>query len=258
MPGSFKNTQMQEAMRAFQENGTPENTQRLMECLLTTRLLAPAEWDKDPVMDENGQMVFEPDTKFQLLLIETDTGDQYFPLFTDMQELEKWDKNHELQSLVMEFDQYIPFVEMGQGQVKGIVIDPYGASLPFDSDFLLNLQHQTDQQLKETTVKEGDDIRVRKPVRNVDKFVARLRELGADSPDIDAIYLKERLVKNKPSHWLVIVDMETENTKLFQKLGEGCRGMTYGKDMEFAFAKTQIGQELIKDVEPIYVKEPSE
>jgi hypothetical protein len=42
MPGSFKNTQMQEAMRAFQENGTPENTQRLMECLLTTRLLAPA------------------------------------------------------------------------------------------------------------------------------------------------------------------------------------------------------------------------
>lgn len=41
-------------------------------------------------MNDKGQMIFEPNnTKFQLMIIETNQKDCYFPMFTDMEELRK-------------------------------------------------------------------------------------------------------------------------------------------------------------------------
>ena len=110
----FKNKEMKEALSALRQNENEVTIDRMNTCLISGQLIAPAQWDKPPVENENGQMVFEPDTKFQLLVIADDQGNYYFPMFTSMEELRKWDKNNETESLVMTFEQYLPFKE-GRG-----------------------------------------------------------------------------------------------------------------------------------------------
>ncbi len=251
---TFKNIELKEALRAFRDDETPESINGLIQTLKTTQLLAPAQWDKDPVKDENGQMMFEPNTKFQLMVIQAENGDCFFPMFTDMDELQKWDQKQETQSLVMSFEQYLPFVQMSLKEIKGIVINPYGDNVPFDSDFLLGLATNETSELKENKVEEGTKVSLRDPIRNIDALKLAFAKLAMESPEIQAIYIKERLEKGKPSHWFVVVDMEPENPKLFQKLGEGVRAVNYGKDIEFMFGSAMLGQDVKRNTTPIYKK----
>lgn len=55
-------------------------------------------------------------------------------------------------------------------------------------------------------------------------------------------------------HWLVIVDMNPQDPKLFQRLGEACRGKTDNKDIEFIFSSMQVAQQIMADSMPIYTK----
>lgn len=252
----FRNDELKEAIQAFQADENPDSVKHLMDVLTSTRLLAPAQWDKEPIQNEQGQMVFEPNTKFQLLIIQTDKNECYFPMFTDMEELRKWDKDAQIESLVMDFDQYIPFVEMGVKDVKGIVINPYGECLPFDSDFLISLHKQRKGMVNitENTLAEGERVNLRDPVRNVEKLVDKLCELAQEDDRIQKVYLRERLVKNKPSHWFVVVEMEQEDPKIFQKIGEGCKPVNFGKDIEFAFTNSMVGLDVARETQPIYEK----
>ena len=65
---TFKNTEMKKAIVALRQNENALTIQQMNDALITGQLLAPAQWDKAPEADENGQMVFAPDTKFQLLV----------------------------------------------------------------------------------------------------------------------------------------------------------------------------------------------
>ena len=46
-----------------------------------------------------------------------------------MDQLKKWDQDSEIHSLVMTYNQYMPFVKMALNQIHGIVIDPFGANV---------------------------------------------------------------------------------------------------------------------------------
>ncbi len=252
---SFKNRELKAALQAFRQEETPQTINNLVDTLMKTQLLAPATWDKDPVKNEQGQMMFEPNTRFQLMVIQAESGDAFFPMFTDMEELQKWDTEKETQSLVMNYDQYLPFIQMAQQEIKGIVINPFGESVPFESDFLMSLKQNKDTpELTENHLDEGESVNLRDPIRNIDALKDKMAEIAMDSPEIQAIYIKERLEKGKPSHWFVVVDMKPENPKLFQKLGEGCRPVNYGKDIEFMFGSAMIGQEVKHSTKPIYKK----
>ena len=69
MVNEFKNTQMKEALAKIKEKQTTETINTMLAALMTTKFLAPATWDKEPTMNDKGQMIFEPNTKFQLMII---------------------------------------------------------------------------------------------------------------------------------------------------------------------------------------------
>ena len=110
MVNEFKNTQMKEALAKIKEKQTTETINTMLAALMTTKFLAPATWDKEPTMNDKGQMIFEPNTKFQLMIIETNQKDCYFPMFTDMEELRKWNSDPKIRSLVLTFEQFMPFI----------------------------------------------------------------------------------------------------------------------------------------------------
>lgn len=248
----FVNKEMKNALVALRENENELTIQQMNDCLISGQLLAPAQWDKDPVEDEKGQMVFEPDTKFQLLVIADDQGNYYFPMFTSMEELKKWDRENQTESLVMTFEQYLPFIEMSKEDVYGIVLNAYSENVPLTCQYILDLNADRMKNLTEHQVTSDEMFDLREPVGNVEQLRQSLIGVGQHYPEIKAIYLKERLVKNQPSHWFIVVDMHPENPKLFQILGESARPYAKGKGIEFLFASTPEGQKISNENEAIY------
>lgn len=255
----FRNDQMKSALKLLRAEENQATVQHAIDMLVEGRLLAPAQWDKDPVQNEAGQMVFEPNTKFQLLIIEAADGRCYFPMFTDMDELNKWKLDEAPQSLVMNFEQYMPFVEMSKDSVEGIVINPFSENVPFLTPRLLALKQEVDKnKLKEKDISNNELFDLRQPVANVDALKAELAAIGNEQESIQAIYLQERLVKNEPSHWFVIVDMDPEETKLFQTIGQRCKPHARNKGIEFIFGSANVAKAIKESVEPVYQKEKTE
>lgn len=247
----FKNDKMKAAMRALRDKENQFTIQHMVDSLITSQLLVPAQWDKDPV-EEQGQMIFSPDTKFQLMVINDDRNNCYFPMFTSMEELKKWDTENEIQSLVMSFEQYLPFVEISKDTVRGIVVNPYSENVPFTCDYILQVNQERIKNLREHSIDAAEQFNLREPVANVEALKAQLAELGNTYTEIKSIYLLERLVKDQPSHWFVVVDMDPENPKLFQVIGETSRPFAKGKGTEFLFASTKEGRLVAEQYDPVY------
>ena len=188
----------------------------MLDAFILTNFLIPAQWDKDPSRNEKGVLVFEPNTQFQLSLIQNDKGDSFFPVFSSMDQLKKWDQDSEIHSLVMTYNQYMPFVKMALNQIHGIVIDPFGANVLLDCNLLV--------------------------------------EFGSSHPDILSIYLKERIVKDQPSHWFLVVDMINDDKQTIQDLGNFCTPVSYGKGFEFMFGSMELAKKIMADTIPTYVK----
>lgn len=248
----FRNTAMKQAIKSLRQDENPITIQHMRDCLVVGQLLVPAQWDKDPVKDNHGQMVFSPDTKFQLMVIADDEGNYYFPMFTSMEELRKWDKDEEVQSLVMTFDQYLPFVKVAQNDIQGIVIDPYSENVPLSCEYIIDISEQKDSEFQARDIRADDEFDLREPVANVEAMISQLQYLGKRYPEIKAIYFKERLVKGKPSHWFVMVDMDPENPEIFRSMGTTCAPVAKGKGIEFMFASTPQGEKIAQENQPIY------
>ncbi len=250
---TFKNIEMKNALKLLRTEENDITVQNAIDTLMKTQLLAPAQWDKDPVKNEKGQMVFEPNTKFQLLVIESSDGKLYFPMFTEMAELEKWKLEDQPQSLVMSFDQYMPFVEMSKDNVEGIVINPFTENVPFLAPRLIQLkQAKQKNSIHEKTIQQNEVFDMRSPVANVDDLKKELEKVGQENETIQAIYLQERLVKNEPSHWFVIVDMDPEDTKIFQGIAARCKPHAKGKALEFIFGSANVAINIKESIQPIY------
>lgn len=250
----FKNERMKAVLARLKEQRNNETMNQMFAALMTTQFLVPATWDKDPVLNEQGQMVFEPNTKFQLMIIESQNKDCFFPMFTDMEELKKWNSDPSVRSLVLTFDQFMPFIELSKNEIKGIVFDPFGYNFPILSELLFELQSQQKTALHENQIKKGDKILMRDPVENIEDLKAVLCDYAKTNPAIISLYLKERIEEGKPSHWFMIVATNKEDTKLFEQIGQATRSVNHGKEIEFMFSSTNLAKNVMANTKPIYTK----
>ena len=77
---------------------------------------------------------------------------------------------------------------------------------------------------------------------------------GDSHRDIYSIYLKERIVKDQPSHWFLVVDMINDDKQTIQDLGNFCTPVSYGKGFEFMFGSMELAKKIMADTIPTYVK----
>lgn len=251
----FVNDQLKNALEEFQRTASKEANNQVIFALLSGYFMVPASWDKEPIRNEKGETVFQKDTQFQLTTVETTDGRRFFPIFSSKAEFDRW-KNTDTKALVFTFDQFIPFVSMAKDSIAGIVIDPFGANMPFGTKFLLGLQnHPKHNPLEEKQIKKGEPVTLRDPIQDVTDLKEMIVDFCLGHASIKSVYLKERVVKEKPSHWFLVVDMEPENVDLFKDLGEACRSVNHGKEFEFIFASMNLAKKIMENNTPIYQKD---
>lgn len=253
----FNNEKLRDVLRDYKENPVQENINRMGTTLQTSSILIPAIWDVEPKMNKDGQMLFEKNTHFQFALLKTKNGSQFIVAFTSYYDYKHWDVNHRFKPMVLPVVRFMEVIQNISNDIKGIFIDPTDVKIPLDMNFLKQVQaremaHHTSIQKKEFKVNE--QLRVRDVLKRED-FKQSIVRFGKQTPSIKSIYLKERLIENEPSHWLLLVDMEQEEPKMFQALGTFIHPYDENKMMEFMFASHPVSQKIIADSSPVYSKD---
>lgn len=255
MNENFDAKELRMACEEFRKDANNTSFNKMLHTLMSTNFICPATWDKEPQKTEDGRLLFEANTKFQLNIVNNPNKDNYFPIFTNIEELRKFSPNKDQQSLVLTYPQYLPFIKTFKEQVKGIVIDPFGINVPISCEILLKMHEMS--HLRENAIHKGDKIRLREPQENITELQRALCRFGDEHPEIQSIYLKERFVEDQPTHWFLIVETENEDPQIFQELGLYCQSAALGKEFEFIFGSMKLAQEIMSNSVPTFVKVPA-
>ena len=244
--------ELKQALQQFKQHQTQENLQTLAQSLLVNKVYAPAMWDAQPTKNENGQLEFAPNTQIQLMIIEDEQGNCYFPFFTDLEEVQAWKVNQ--QTLLLSFEQWIRFTDMAQNQVKGVIINPMSEQFPIVQELIQNLKQVHQSQVSQNHLQAGEKIHLMEPSLDIQEMKAIIQKECSEIEEIQTVYIKERFVENQGSHWFILVDSKKEDPIYFEKIGQSLVGHTHQKKMEFMFANTPLAEQIIQKTQPIYEK----
>lgn len=258
MDFQFDNDILRSALEKMREDNSDENLLKAGQALVDTKVMIPAKWDRDPVTDENGKIKFSPDTKITPMIVTNESGTKLFPFFTSVQEVKNLYGDQGTNCLVMSVEQYMPMIMSARDEITGIVVDPAGVDVPFPTEFLMGFVKAYRSPLKQQEIGKGQSVFLKNPEGDLQDIEAALISGGFHDPEINAIYLKERLEEqNAPegkTHWFILVDASQKDTGIFTRLSALLKPVIQGKDLEFMFADTKLGQDIKKTSQPIYVK----
>lgn len=258
MPNNhFTNNILAGALAAMRADQNQQTLLKAVQALLDTKVLAPAKWDKEPVKAADGSMNFDPDTRLSLMIVAGNDGSKYFPMFTSMEEVKNFYGQNPINCLILSVDQYLPFVQAAKEEVKGIVLDPAGADVPFQTEFLEGVRKAYAKPLNQNTIHKGTKIYLKNPDEGHNDLEAALISAGFNEPSIKAIYLKER-VENpeepEKTHWFIVIDSDELDTGIFTRVGERAKAAAQGKELEFIFTDQKIAQKVAETSKALYTR----
>ena len=131
---TITNPELKANLEALRIKESPALEQAIYEQICTdARFLSVARPAKD-FTAENPKYDFP-------VLTTTSHGYMFYPIFTDMEELRKWNKDEDVQTAVLTLDDYVQMMEENP-KVQGIVINPYGANFSIERDMVEFLKVQ--------------------------------------------------------------------------------------------------------------------
>ena len=121
------NPDLKEAIVNMQEDNSKENVDKMITEVVKAKFILPAKVvPTTQAVTENGQTVMKQATQVQFRLLENQKKEKFFGLFTDTEELFKWQDTQNAQKVVTDFDSISQMVMDPHSGVVGFVINPFG------------------------------------------------------------------------------------------------------------------------------------
>ena len=212
------NPELLEAIDAMKRDGSSENLDHVINEVMRANFLSPVIITPAPEADESGSTVLKAETTISFHMITDSVGKSYFPAFTDWDELRKWNKEENMQTLISTFDDYAAMVLGENGRSEGFVINPFGTNIPFSRDMIESLKNQKekinenvidDSGIREHTVEKDTKILLGQPavypsdlVRSVTNYIKQQKNVEK------AFLLLMKNEENKESSYLIVMDFK--------------------------------------------------
>lgn len=265
----LKNEELVAAMDAIKQNENKETQAAFVSTAVKSRYFAPVDVlnaDGTPLTG-NGKMEIPKDAKFNFKLVKNAKDEQFFPLFTDITEFQKWNKNEKINTIVVVFPQMADLVSK-KPEVNGFVINPMSQNLIFTREILdamLNNIKENMQKAKAAQAESGAEGEVEKkitlyfgkPSNIPDSVVASLSKNLAKNPEVKKAYFV-MMKQGAQEHYLFVLDIEAEPEKC-QKIADSLCSTARLFLTKFPVIAVPVnspyGQNVDKVTEPFYVKE---
>lgn len=211
------NEKLREAMLAVNKNENSETQSKLIEEALKAKFFAPVDIiDADgKLLRGNGQMQIPKDSKFNFKLIQNAEGEQYFALFTDIQEFTKWSKTENINTIVVVFPQMANLVLKRPDVLNGFVINPMTENIIFKKDALtaiVKIINETAAKMKAEREAEGHKMAppmFGKPDNIPDSVLESLKKTLVKRPEVNEAYFC-MMKENETEYYLFTLDISAE------------------------------------------------
>lgn len=263
----LKNETLVATMNALRENENKDTQTAFVTAAMKAKYFAPVDVlnaDGTPI-EGNGKMEIPKDAKFNFKLLINSKGEQYFPLFTDIQEFQKWNKTEKIKSIVVIFPQMADLVSKKPG-TSGFVINPMTQNLVFTREILdnmlKNIRENIQKQQAAAPAAEGENGENRmtlyfgKPKNIPDSVVASLCKNLSKHPEVNSGYFL-MMKQNEQEHYLFVLDIDADadkSKKIADSLCSTARLFLSKFPVIATSIKSPIGQNADKVTEPFYTK----
>ena len=145
-----RNPELKKAMEEAKKDPGMENSNRLLNEVVKARLLIPVSMDKDPQYDRKlEEVVLEKDTRISFELIKAASGDLYYPVFTDGEEMIKCEIEKDQHSMIVNFDDLAAILLMPQSGIAGFAINPMSDNLCFSKEMVASMKRDMEKEREE-------------------------------------------------------------------------------------------------------------
>lgn len=184
----------------------------------------------------------------------------FYPIFTDMEELRKWNKEEDVQTAVLTFDSYAEMVAQ-DSKVHGLVVNPYGANFSIERDMVDYLQvHRAfigklaiEQMFQQQSGDEGG-VKLSDPDPYPTEMVNATADYMSTNETIRRAWL--RLMDNEgEKSYLIIIDAEGSDT--YGDFGEvSGAALPHLTDMylDLMTLEDDFSKKAVEGVEPFYTR----
>lgn len=263
----LKNEELVAAMNAIRENENKETQGAFLNCAIKAKYFAPVDVmdaDGNPIVG-NGKMEIPKDAKFNFKMIVNSKGEQFFPLFTDIQEFKKWNKEDQIKSIVVVFPQMADLVSK-KPETMGFVLNPMTQNLIFTREILDNMLKNIRENIaaqkasapaSEGTAENGENrmtLYFGKPMNVPDSVIDSLSKKLSKHPEVRKAYFL-MMKQNEQEHYLFVLDIDADaekSKKIADSLCATARLFLSKFPVIAASIKSPIGQNADQVTEPFY------
>ncbi len=225
------------------------------EFAMNTRLIGVILLSEEPEADENGMAKFKEGTTMQLPLLTAPDGSKFYPVFTDMQECEKWHEILEPKTMLVNFDEIYSIIK-GNPDTNGVVINPFGENMMVDEKLLDHLRERK-QNLNEQVVKEHITADTKISVADMAEFPVDMAKAITEVLEKETVVKKAwlRLMKKEEEiSYLFVADMEETGAQqvVFEKVVKAAKPYLKGIGIGMITCQEDLGQQAVENVPPFY------
>lgn len=212
------NDELIAAMEEINKSETKETQTALIERVLQARFFAPVDVidaNGDP-LEGNGKIAIPKDAKFNFKLIQNQKGEQFFTLFTDIPEFQKWNKGTRVNTIVVVFPQIAQLVMQKKEEIKGFVINPMTQNIIFNTEVIENILNAM-KAVSQNQAENGGDAEKRTvtlmfgKAKNVpDSVLGALKKKLAKHPEVNEAYFC-MVKQNEQESYLFVLDINADN-----------------------------------------------
>ena len=182
------------------------------------------------------------DEQLNFMLLSDQNNNNYFHVYTDLDEYEKWPSNKESKYFILTFDELARIVITSDDEINGLSINPFSENIILNKDYLNEIY---------ATGKIFISDKNTCPKKTKDNIIKVLKE----NKTVNKAYLFDIQKNNIPGYLLIIDSSSKDKNKLHAKIGESIVDSIPKLNIDIISSTDKIAKEIIKDTKEIYKKD---
>ncbi|MBR3787230.1 MAG: SseB family protein [Firmicutes bacterium] len=142
------NPDLIKAINKAKENPDQINSNRMLNEAVKAKYLIPIKMESTIVMDGNKGYGDVEDANINFELLKANTGKIYYPVFTDLKELQKCAVDKNQSSMVVSFDDLAALLLQPMNAIAGFVINPMGDNICFSTHMIAAMKKDMEKRTK--------------------------------------------------------------------------------------------------------------
>ncbi len=254
----IKNPELLDAIEKMQTDGSKENIDAMINEIIKAKLILPAKiTPTTQAKTENGRTVMQQANQVQFRLLKNGNGEMFFGVFTDVEEMYKWEDTKNSSKVVTDFDSLASMVMDEKSNVGGFVVNAFGKSVTFPKPMVMTIKQQRDYlRMKNNTIESGTRIQLGEPDEYpIDLMAALINHFGTEET-VNAAYLRMIKKEDGQKSYFIVVDFYGDMQETFDYINKIAKPYLDDEiELTMMPYSMEFARNAVNGIEPFYKKE---